>query len=83
MPLWQAALGSIVAILVVKCLFGGIGCNLVNPAMTARVFMLISFGSMAVQAMPVVVDTVSSATPLEEMAAGKRTSGKITLCITP
>ncbi len=70
-PIWQCVIGCAFAILLVKCLFGGIGCNLVNPAMTARVFMLISFGSMAVQAMPVVVDTVSSATPLEEMAAGK------------
>ena len=42
-PLWQAAIGSIFAIVVVKCLFGGIGCNLVNPAITARVFMLIAF----------------------------------------
>jgi len=52
------------AIVVVKCLFGGIGCNPVNPAITARVFMLIAFGSMTVQAFPTVVDTVSSATPL-------------------
>ena len=70
-PIWQCVIGCAFAILLVKCLFGGIGCNLVNPAMTARVFMLISFGSMAVQAMPVVVDTASGATPLAEMAAGK------------
>ena len=49
---------------VVKCLFGGIGCNVVNPAIAARVFMLIAFGSMAKVGLPVVVDTVSSATPL-------------------
>ena len=63
-PLWQCVVDSLFAIVVVKCLFGGIGCNPVNPAITARVFMLIAFGSMTVQAFPTVVDTVSSATPL-------------------
>lgn len=61
-PLWQCVIGSLFAIIVVKCLFGGIGNNLVNPAITARVFMLVAFGSMAVSAFP--VDSVSSATPL-------------------
>lgn len=69
-PIWQCIVGCMFAIILVKCLFGGIGCNLVNPAVTARVFMLVSFGSMAVQAMPVIVDTVSGATPLQEMADG-------------
>ena len=70
-PLWQCLVGSAFAIVVVKCLFGGIGCNLVNPAVTARVFMLVSFGSMATQAFPTVVDTVSGATPLVELANGE------------
>lgn len=61
-PLWQCAVGSLFAIIVVKCLFGGIGANLVNPAITARVFMLVAFGSMALPSFP--VDSVSSATPL-------------------
>ena len=61
--LWQCVVGSLFAIIIVKCLFGGIGCNLVNPAITTRVFMLVSFGGMTVQAFPV-VDTASSATPL-------------------
>jgi electron transport complex protein RnfD len=69
-PIWQCIVGSIFAIIVVKCLFGGIGCNLVNPAIAARVFMLVSFGSMASQTYPVIVDTVASATPLGEIAAG-------------
>ncbi len=68
-PLWQAAVGSIFAIVVVKCIFGGIGKNLVNPAITARVFMLLSFGSVAKAAFP--VDSVSSATPLAELGMGK------------
>lgn len=66
-PLWQCAVGSLFAIIVVKCLFGGIGNNLVNPAITARVFMLVAFGSLATAAFP--VDSVANATPLsaEEM----------------
>ncbi len=66
-PLWQCVVGSLFAIVVVKCLFGGIGNNLVNPAITARVFMLVAFGSLATAAFP--VDTVAGATPLaaEEM----------------
>lgn len=70
-PVWQCVIGCIFAIILVKCLFGGIGCNLVNPAITARVFMLVSFGSMAVPAMPVLADAVAGATPLTEMAEGK------------
>ena len=69
-PIWQCVLGSVFAIILVKCLFGGIGCNLVNPAITARVFMLVSFGSMAVQATPVIVDTASGATPLVSLSEG-------------
>jgi len=63
-PLWQCVVGSLFAIIVVKCLFGGIGNNLVNPAITARVFMLVAFGSMAKAAFPVSFDIVSGATPL-------------------
>ena len=70
-PLWQCVVGSAFAIILVKCIFGGIGCNLVNPAITARVFMLVSFGSMAVQAMPTVVDVKAGATPLAQIAEGK------------
>jgi len=66
-PLWQAAVGSVFAIVVVKCMFGGIGCNLVNPAITARVFMLIAFSdSMSAVTNSKFADTVSSATPLSE-----------------
>ena len=69
-PLWQCVIGSVFAIVIVKCLFGGIGCNPVNPAMTARVFMLVSFGTMTVQAFPEIVDTVAGATPLPSIANG-------------
>ena len=61
-PLWQCVIGSLFAIIVVKCLFGGLGKNLVNPAITARVFMLVAFASMTKAAVP--VDAVAGATPL-------------------
>ena len=61
-PVWQCVIGSLFAIVIVKCLFGGIGQNLVNPAITARVFMLVAFTSIATPSFP--VDSVASATPL-------------------
>ena len=67
-PLWQAVIGAIFAIVVVKCLFGGLGCNMVNPAVTARVFMTLAFGSLATAAFP--VDAVAGATPLAQLADG-------------
>ncbi len=45
-PLWIAALGSAVAIVVVKMLFGGIGQNFANPAITARIVLMVSFPSL-------------------------------------
>ncbi len=69
-PLWQCVIGSLFAIVIVKCLFGGIGKNPVNPAITARVFMLVSFTSLTVQAFPTIVDTVAGATPLPSIADG-------------
>ena len=69
-PIWQCVVGSLFAIIVVKALFGGIGYNLVNPAITARVFMLVAFGSMAVPAFPAIADTASSATPLSSEIQG-------------
>lgn len=45
LPLWQAAVGCIFAIAVVKQLFGGLGCNFANPAITGRIFLLLSVGS--------------------------------------
>ena len=43
LPLWEAAIGCIFAIAVVKQLFGGLGCNFANPAITGRIFLLLSF----------------------------------------
>ena len=65
--LWQAALGSVIAIVVVKCLFGGIGQNFANPAIVARIVLFLSFSdSMAKNPTPTftLADSVSGATPL-------------------
>ena len=69
-PLWQCALGSVFAIVLVKCAFGGMGHNFANPAITARVFLLMAFTStVAGGAAPRFVDAVSSATPLDLIGA--------------
>lgn len=66
-PLFIPILGSIFAILVVKCFFGGLGQNFMNPALGARAFLLISFGSLMTNYS---VDGVSSATPLAVLNGG-------------
>ena len=61
-PLWQCAVGSAFAIIVVKCLFGGLGKNIANPAIAARVFLLLAFtGTVGGGANP---PLVTGATPL-------------------
>ncbi len=66
-PLHMAICGCVFAIIVVKQFYGGIGCNIVNPALAARAMMLISW--------PVAMTTwtlngISGATPLSGMKAG-------------
>lgn len=63
-PLWMAAVGSLVAIIVVKQMFGGIGCNFANPAITARIVLLVSFPAAMTSFAEPLTDAVSSATPL-------------------
>lgn len=64
LPLWQAAIGSVFAIIVVKQMFGGIGCNFANPAIAARIVLLVSFPSSMTRFIEPVSDVVTSATPL-------------------
>ena len=79
-PLWQCVVGSVFAIVVVKCFFGGIGKNIVNPAIAARVFMLLTFAStVAGGATPVEPDIVASATPLVTLNQGADASASIKL----
>lgn len=74
LPLWMAAIGSIVAIVVVKQMFGGVGQNFVNPAMTARIILMVSFPTaMARWTAPLAsawsADAVTTATPMASLAA--------------
>lgn len=69
-PVWQCVIGSAFAIIIVKGLFGGLGHNVVNPAITARVFMLVSFANVAKEmAQPIFLDAVSGATPLANIGS--------------
>ena len=69
-PLWQCVIGSVFAIVVVKCLFGGLGKNIVNPAIAARVFMLLTFAAVGAVSNPTVVELTTSATPLAALNQG-------------
>lgn len=69
-PLWMAAIGSMVAIIVVKQMFGGIGCNFANPAIAARIVLMVSFpAAMTNFAEPISHMPVTSATPLMAQVA--------------
>ena len=70
-PAWQCVIGTLFAIICVKCLFGGLGCNFANPAITGRVFMLVAFSAVAGGANPTIVDITTTATPLEQLAKGE------------
>lgn len=64
LPLWQAAIGSVAAIIVVKQMFGGLGHNFANPAIAARIILLVSFPASMTRFTEPVSDAVTSATPL-------------------
>ena len=68
-PLYIPVIGSVFAIAVCKCCFGGLGKNFINPALAARCFLLISFAN-AMTIKPV-VDAVATATPVGAMKAGE------------
>ena len=67
-PWWMGVIGGIFAILIVKQLFGGLGQNIMNPALGARCFLLISFTS---QMTTFVYDGVTGPTPLAQLKAGE------------
>ena len=66
-PLWMAAIGGAFAVVIVKQFFGGLGKNVVNPALAARAFLLASWpGAMTTWT----VDGLSSATALGILKEG-------------
>lgn len=71
LPWWQAILGGVFAMIIVKGLFGGLGQNFMNPALGARCFLLIAF---AADMTNFSCDAYTGATPL---ALIREASGKI------
>lgn len=68
LPWWQAVIGGVFAIVVVKCLFGGLGQNFMNPALGARCFLLIAFAANMTN---FTIDSYTGATPLAAMRNGE------------
>ena len=74
-PIWLAVVGGVIAIVLVKQMFGGIGSNFMNPALTARAILFVSWSSLmsTYPQTTFAVDATSSATPLALMGAGSVT----------
>ena len=66
LPWWEAVIGGVFAIIIVKCMFGGLGQNFMNPALGARCFLLIAFAADMTNFNVTSngVDVYSGATPL-------------------
>jgi electron transport complex protein RnfD len=81
-PWWMVVVGALVAIGIGKQVYGGLGYNPFNPALVARVFLLISF-PVALTSWPVPkpfsfsLDTITGATPLGEMKTSVMMQGNI------
>lgn len=77
-PLWMCVVGSVFAIIVVKCLFGGLGANFANPAATARVLMIICFTKENFEKIPAggvdpsAPDLITGATPLAQIGTEEK-----------
>ncbi len=74
LPLWMAALGSVVAVGVAKQLFGGLGYNPFNPALVGRAFLLISFTAAMTTWTP--SDWMREAAPAEEVRVSASEAGE-------
>ena len=68
LPWWEAVLGGVFAIVVVKCMFGGLGQNFMNPALGARCFLLIAFAANMTN---FTIDSYTGAPPLAAMRNGE------------
>lgn len=68
LPVWQAVLGSMFAIIIVKMIFGGLGQNFMNPALGARCFLLVSFAGTMTNFN---CDAYTGATPLAMLRNGE------------
>ena len=72
LPWWEAVLGGVFAIVVVKCMFGGLGQNFMNPALAARCFLLIAYTGPMTNFVTSngFLDAYSGATPLALLKPG-------------
>lgn len=73
LPLWMVAIGGIVAIGIAKMSFGGLGCNIWNPALVGRVFLLISFPAAMTtwpSGIPSAFDGATGASPHADASSG-------------
>ncbi len=72
LPWWALVIGAFFSIVVVKQLYGGIGCNFLNPALAGRAFLLASYATwMTTWAIPQIrPDVTSAATPMAIMKEG-------------
>lgn len=88
-PVWMVILGALVAIVIAKGLFGGIGANVFNPALTGRAFLFISFPAVMGAtwlnpksafdaASSASFDAITSATILSKIKAGTFTASSST-----
>jgi len=74
-PLWVAAVGGFIAIVIIKQLFGGLGQNFMNPAMGARVFLIIAYPKFMSNWVIPESDAISSATPLSMIKEAEAVTG--------
>lgn len=87
-PLWIVVIGALFAIGVVKMTFGGLGCNLFNPALAGRAFLLISF-PVQMTTWPVAgqgfltIDGATGATPLSIISQIIKGSDKVSISDLP
>ena len=69
-PLWQVALGISFGIVIGKEIFGGVGKNFLNPALTARAFLFFAYPGQISGDNAWIIDGVSQATALSQVASG-------------
>lgn len=71
-PVWLAVVGAMIAIVLVKQIFGGIGSNFMNPALAARAILFVSWATQMTTypATRFMLDGVSTATPLNSLGTG-------------
>lgn len=83
LPVWTVIIGSVAAIGIGKMAFGGLGCNIFNPALVGRVFLLISFPVLMTSwPLPLentlnYTDATTGATVLGQLKMGMITPGEV------